>query len=117
MDEALVTVKTFRFLPAAEGVRMHLESEGVTVFLADAETVNMDWFLGNAIGYIKLQVPQSQAERAVEMLSQQRAQMEDRAREGEGEESAGCLACGHAIAAEEIACPACGWSFVGEEDD
>jgi len=35
---------------------LQLEGNGITVFLADAETVNMDWLLGNAIGNIKLQV-------------------------------------------------------------
>ena len=70
MDNKLVTLKTFRYLPEAEAHRMFLESEGLRAFLADAEIVNMDWLLGNAIGNVKLQVPESEAKKALELLSQ-----------------------------------------------
>jgi hypothetical protein len=64
MADDLVTVATFEFLPLAEAARAHLIAEGIPAFLSDAETVYMAWSLGNALGYIKLQVPEAQAERA-----------------------------------------------------
>ncbi len=68
MADKLVTIASFRFLAEAEAARMHLEGAGVPAFLSDKEVVNIDWLLGNAIGYIKLQVPESQAEAAQAIL-------------------------------------------------
>jgi hypothetical protein len=64
MTDDLVTVGQYQFLAEAEAARMHLDAEGIPAFLSDAETVNMDWLLGNAIGYIKLAVPRGQADAA-----------------------------------------------------
>lgn len=36
---------------------MHLDAEGIPAFLSDAELLNADWLLSNAVGYIKLAVP------------------------------------------------------------
>src|ERR1043165_3719990 len=63
-DEELVTVASFQLANEAELAKLHLEEAGIHSFLADVETVNWDWFLGQAIGYIKVQVLQSQAEAA-----------------------------------------------------
>lgn len=41
-----------------------LESEGHTVFLADAETVTANWLYSNAVGGVRLQVPAPEAEAA-----------------------------------------------------
>ena len=60
----LVTVASYPSRTMAEAVRLRMENEGFSPFLADTETVDMDWFLGNAIGWIKLQVPSTEAERA-----------------------------------------------------
>jgi hypothetical protein len=70
MADDLVTVATFEFLPLAEAARSHLVAEGIPAFLSDAETVYMAWSLGNALGYIKLQVPEEQAERARDILDE-----------------------------------------------
>jgi hypothetical protein len=58
-----------------------LEAEGFHVYLADEQTVNMDWLLANAIGGIKLQVAEHDATRAHQILaaiSQKRAETENR---------------------------------------
>src|SRR5713101_6556615 len=70
MEDQLVTVETYQFLPQAQAAKLQLEGNGITVFLADAETVNMDWLLGNAIGNIKLQVPAEQVEKALNLLEE-----------------------------------------------
>jgi hypothetical protein len=59
-----VTIAAYPSRTMAEAVRLRLENEGLSPILADAETVDMDWFLDNAIGGIKVQVPRSEADRA-----------------------------------------------------
>src|SRR5438132_7874702 len=91
----LVTVGNFQFLPEAEAARMHLESHGIPAFLADAETVNMDWLLGNAIGYIKLQVASGRAEEAETILERVHAQRgATEAESAAGADTVECLQCG-----------------------
>jgi hypothetical protein len=116
MADDLVTVQTFPTLPAAEAARLHLEAAGIQVFLADAETVNMDWLLGNAIGYIKLQVHRSQAEAAREALAGIGPPPTPPAPEPSAvPERAVCLACGADLPTDRPECPACGWSYADKE--
>jgi hypothetical protein len=68
----LVTLQTFEFLPEAELAREFLAEEGFTPLLTDAEVVAMNWLLGNAVGYIKLQVPTDQAAEARDSLLRHR---------------------------------------------
>jgi hypothetical protein len=67
-DEALVTVATFTTLGEAVAARLMLESRGISCFLADAETVSMTWLVSNAVGGVKLQVPEPDAIRAGKLL-------------------------------------------------
>jgi hypothetical protein len=78
MSDQLVTVESYQFLPEAEAVRMHLESEGLSAHLADAEAVSTEWVLANAIGNIKLRVPESQADAARAVLSELRSRRLER---------------------------------------
>lgn len=115
MPENLVTIATFRYLTEAEAAKIHLEAEGITVFLADAEIVNMDWLFANAVGDIKLQVPPAEAEVALFHLNKTQSKRRERAaRDDFGEET--CLACGADIPEEATTCPACGWSYDNEEE-
>jgi hypothetical protein len=118
MADDLITVAQYQFLPEAEAARMHLEAEGIPATLSDAETVNMDWLLGNAIGYIKLVVPRGQAEAALAVLEGARS------RQGAAEdvlpedpEGSRCLACGASLSPELSTCAACGWSYAEEEGE
>ncbi len=63
-----VTVAQYPFRTAAEAARLRLEAEGIPAFLADAEIVDMNWLLGTALGWIRLQVPAADAERAARIL-------------------------------------------------
>jgi hypothetical protein len=118
MADELITVGNFQFVPEAEAARMHLEAEGILAFIADAETVNMDWFLGNAIGYIKLQVPAAQAAAARAALESMRTLHSQRAAASrEGAEAPVCLACGAAFPVTQARCPACGWSYAAEQEE
>jgi Putative prokaryotic signal transducing protein len=66
--EPMVTVAQCQLSTEAHAMRIHLEEAGIPVFLADELTVAMDWLLSNAIGGVKVQVPESYAERAAEVL-------------------------------------------------
>jgi len=117
MEEQLVTVETYQSLPEAQAAQMQLEGHDITVFLADAETVNMDWLLGNAIGNIKLQVPAEQADQALTILDEMREKARERREtESEDDEAEKCLACGAKIPEAQVRCPSCGWSYAGEEN-
>src|ERR1700730_9651413 len=89
MADDLLTVATFEFLPLAEAARAHLIAEGIPAFLSDAETVYMAWSLGNALGYIKLQVPEAQAERARRILDQAEENSTQEREQGQTERTAG----------------------------
>jgi uncharacterized paraquat-inducible protein A len=112
MSDKLITVRTFQTLTEAEMARMLLESEGLRVFLLDTGIVNFNWFLGNAVGYIKLQVPESEAQRAVELLERiQESGSHSSDDDNQGADEKVCLACGAAMSEEQTKCPACGWTF------
>jgi hypothetical protein len=52
----------------AHAIRVRLESEGIPVFLFDEFTITMDWLLSNAIGGVKVQVPEPYLQRARDIL-------------------------------------------------
>src|SRR5207249_616655 len=84
-DDDLVTVATFRTAPEAELAKTALDAEGIEAFVADAETVTMDWLLGIAVGDVKVQVARSVAAQAREYLEGRRGthRVEDAADRGQ----------------------------------
>jgi hypothetical protein len=96
MADDPVTIARYQFLSEAEAARMHLEAAGIHAFLIDVETLNVNWLWGNAIGYIKLQVAESQADAALAVLEpiqeDHKLLDEDRA-EDEGEDDAEPTGC------------------------
>lgn len=68
MSDKLVTVATFSTLTEATIAKNKLEDAGLNVFLADVATVQVAWHLSEAIGGIKLQVIDVDADRAVSLL-------------------------------------------------
>jgi hypothetical protein len=64
----LVTVATFVYQHEFGIPRSLLESEGIECFVCDEFTVSVHPFYSNAIGGIKLQVNESDAQRAVDIL-------------------------------------------------
>jgi hypothetical protein len=63
-----VVVAHYPFRTGAEAARLRLEAEGIPAFLSDAEVIDMNWFLADAIGWIKLVVPAAEAELAAAIL-------------------------------------------------
>jgi hypothetical protein len=119
MSDEFLTVATFATVPEAEAARLMFESEGIPAILTDAEIVNMDWLLGTAVGYVKVQVPPSKAEAASALL--ERIEAERRRRRAEAadpeddawplSDDLACLACGTEMPEDEHRCPTCGWSY------
>lgn len=65
----LVTVATFSFPHEAHIARGRLEALGIPAIVLDEHTVNMDWLYSNAMGGVRLQVPDAfvaQAEAALD---------------------------------------------------
>ena len=71
MAVEFVTIERFPFVPDAEAARDLLTDQGIPAFLSDEQTIQVNWLLGNAIGYIKLQVPSDQVEKARSVLREQ----------------------------------------------
>jgi hypothetical protein len=69
MSQSLVTVATFDSPPEAELARNRLEEEGISALLVDAETVGTLWYVGTALGGVKVQVEEADAPRARAILS------------------------------------------------
>jgi hypothetical protein len=116
VNDELVTIRTYRFANHADMDRMYLESAGIPAFLADDNVVTMDWLLGNAIGNVKLQVPRSRAEEALDFLVQHEPPEVDEF-ENEIDERTGwsrCLSCNRPMRETETSCSHCGWTFVEE---
>jgi hypothetical protein len=66
----LVAVARFRDLEQATIARGMLQSAGIDCFLADENTVRMDWFWSNMIGNMRLLVREDDAQAATEILAQ-----------------------------------------------
>jgi rubrerythrin len=113
MADELVTIATYRFAPKAEMAKVLLEQEGIMAFVADATIVNTDWFLGGAVGHVKLQVPANQVAAASALLRQHAEALDaERANAAEDEDAdETCLACGAKMDEANEVCPACGWSY------
>lgn len=70
VEPELKTIRTFRDLPEALLAKGLLESAGIECSLRDDNMVRLDWFISNALGNMRLQVKQSDAEEAIEILDQ-----------------------------------------------
>jgi hypothetical protein len=69
-NEKLITIFTFEFAHEAPIVKGKLESEGILCFLKDELTAQVVPFYSNAIGGVKLQVIESDAPQAIEVLKE-----------------------------------------------
>ena len=91
----LVTIATFSYPTEAYIPKTKLEAEGIWSFVADADTVTMNWLYSNAIGGVKLQVRKEDVEKALEILNREPEPIEWQDEDFEEEEK------------EETPCPQC----------
>jgi hypothetical protein len=69
MTENLVTVGRYSTPYEANMVKSRLESEGIPAFIADEYTIGMNWLYSNALGGVKVRVPESLASEALQILA------------------------------------------------
>jgi len=91
----LVTLRRFRDLPAALLAKSVLDSAGIECFLADENTIRMDWLWSNLLGGIKLWVTEENAANASELLGRESAEGFNTEDEEEHEQPR-CPQCGSA---------------------
>ena len=117
MSEKLVKVEKYGNVSEAELARVHLEAAGIPAFLANAQMVTTEWILGNAIGYILLEVPEDHAAAAVEVLDEFRAHHKlTVSQESLAPGETDCLQCGAVFEPGTSTCASCGWSYLGTEE-
>lgn len=68
MEQKLITIATFSYAPEMGLVRSKLESEGIECFVKD-ELVSQT-YIHNAVGGMKLQVKENDAERAARIVDE-----------------------------------------------
>jgi len=78
MDSRYHTLGSFDLLADAEILRIKLESEGIPVYLKDANILQAEPFIATAIGGVKVQVPLEYRQRAEAIYDQVRAYALDR---------------------------------------
>ena len=71
MSRRLTTVASYDEPVRAHAARNCLESAGIPAVISDSEIVAMDWLLSNAVGGIKVQVWEEDAERAAALLDKE----------------------------------------------
>jgi hypothetical protein len=67
MSNHLVTVATFYHPFVAHLFQGRLDEEGIESFIADEETVDVNWFYLVAVGWVKVQVREKDVARAIEI--------------------------------------------------
>ena len=118
MDRHFVTIGDCQLLSEAEIYKVLLVQQGFEVFLRDAELANTNLFMGNAYGYIKIEVPNDQAEAAATFLRKLRDEHRAKHNADTDDDAAEvCLACGAEMTPTEATCQACGWSYGTSQED
>jgi len=69
VTENFITIARYSTPYEANLAKGSLESAGIPVFIADEYTIGMNWLYSNALGGVKVQVPESMAAQAYELLS------------------------------------------------
>jgi len=69
-NQRFFVLRRFRDLPPALLSRSILDSAAVECFLADENTIRMDWFWSNLLGGVKLCVRRADADSAASLLAQ-----------------------------------------------
>lgn len=85
----LKTIATYSFPIEAQIARARLDAEGIPAFVADEQTINMQWLYSNAMGGVRLQVPSAFEVQARELLA------EDLSVEVEAQQGGDVLRCSH----------------------
>lgn len=64
----MITIARFSLPLDAQIARSSLEAAGIPAFIVDEHTINMNWMYSDAMGGVRLQVPQAYAQEALALL-------------------------------------------------
>lgn len=87
----LTTIATYSFPYEAQIARAMLDSECIPAFIADEQTINMQWLYSNAMGGVRLQVPEIFVQQAIELLAEDFSEVVELE---QGNDVTSCSACG-----------------------
>lgn len=73
MEKEFYTIGAFSYPADVQIIKGKLESEGISVFLKDENTLNSDPLISDAIGGVKLQVYDTDKERAIAIYDEIRS--------------------------------------------
>ena len=76
MSESLVTVRSFDLRWEADLCKARLDEEGIRAFVSGDHAASINYFWTNATGGIRVEVPESDAERAMEVLGKKEIKSE-----------------------------------------
>jgi hypothetical protein len=107
----LVTICTYPVAGPAEAAKFFLDQQGIPAYVADANTLRADWFLGPAIGWVKLQVADLDAEAAIAFLKNHPNLVMPSGEEPDNDGETRCLSCGNRMDENAMKCASCGWSY------
>ncbi len=86
-----IVVKTFLFPYEAQIAKTQLEAFGIPVYIENEHTINMDWLYSNALGGVRLLVPENYVEEANSFLEKD---FSDELEQKFGESKECCPECG-----------------------
>lgn len=87
----LTTIATYTFPYEAQIARAKLDSEGIPAFVADEQTINMQWLYSNAMGGVRLQVPDVFVGQAIELINEDSSEAVEKE---QGNDVVPCSVCG-----------------------
>ena len=70
----LVTIARYSLPYEAHIAKSRLDSEGIPAYVADEHTINMQWLWSDALGGVRLQVPEPHVESAMAVVAEDREQ-------------------------------------------
>lgn len=112
-DDQPVVVASFLYPWEAEVACARLRQEGLSPALGDENLVNLDWFMSQAVGGIKVVVPESEAEQASRILEEAELSESNLASEAELAELVPTMDMGlpeNDDPEDDLRCPRCGSS-------
>jgi len=113
MSEALVVVDSFAYYADAAVAKALLEEAGLKPILENVYSADV-WT--GAIGQIRVQVPESQADRARQLLREIReSTLRSWSRSRRPADPDSCIRCGAPMAPDADRCARCGFEATGEE--
>jgi CYTH domain-containing protein len=108
-----VTISTYDNYLAASFDKHRLEANEIDCYLADENTVTVQWTLKNALGGIKLRVPEDQAEMALSILKETRERIDVDFQIPDTEAGEICPNCGsNNTGKEKYSKSLAGWSWL-----